>query len=83
MPTVELKNVSKKYGEITALSGVSLRIEDGEYACIIGPSGSGKSTLLKLIAGVIQPDSGEIYIDGRLVNDLSVRRRNIGIVMQE
>ncbi|RLE64077.1 MAG: ABC transporter ATP-binding protein [Thermoprotei archaeon] len=83
MPTVELKNVSKKYGEITALSGVSLRIEDGEYACIIGPSGSGKSTLLKLIAGVIQPDSGEIYIDGRLVNDLSVRRRNIGIVMQD
>ncbi|PDM26276.1 spermidine/putrescine ABC transporter ATP-binding protein [Candidatus Bathyarchaeota archaeon B24-2] len=58
-------------------------MEEGEYLCIIGPSGCGKSTLLKCIAGIWKPDAGEIYIDGKLVNDTPMQERGIGYVFQE
>lgn len=63
MPRVVLEKISKKFGRITALDDVSLSFEDGDYSCILGPTGSGKTTLLKVVAGLAEPDSGDVYID--------------------
>jgi len=82
LPEVKLVNVTKRYGKIVANDGVTLTIKDGEYVCVIGPSGCGKSTLIKNIAGIITPDEGEIYIDGRRVNELPIEERGIGYVFQ-
>jgi len=65
------------------VKNVNLQVEDKEYLCIIGPSGCGKTTLIKCIAGIIKPDEGEIYIGGRLVNNLPIEDREIGYVFQE
>lgn len=84
MPNLVLKNVTKIYnGNIIALKNVSLQVLDKEYVCVIGPSGSGKSSLLKAIAGIIPIDSGDIYIDNKLVNNVPVGERGIGLVMQD
>ncbi|MBS7615711.1 ABC transporter ATP-binding protein [Candidatus Bathyarchaeota archaeon] len=82
MPEVRLVNVSKKFGKIMAVDNVSLQIHDKEYFSILGPSGCGKTTLLRLIAGLIQPDDGEIYIGDRLVNNVPPEDRDIGFVFQ-
>jgi len=83
MSAVEVVNVTKRYGNIIALDNVSLKVEKGEYVCILGPSGSGKSTLLKVIAGIVEPDEGEVYINGKPMRGVPLRERNIGIVMQD
>jgi len=82
LPEVRLVNVTKRYGKIAANDSINLTIENGEYISIIGPSGCGKTTLIKSIAGIIRPDEGEIYIGGRLVNDLPIEERGIGYVFQ-
>jgi len=82
MPEVRVVNVSKKFGKITAVDNVSVTIKDKEYFSLLGPSGCGKTTLLRLIAGLITPDSGEIYIGGKLVNDVPPEDRDIGFVFQ-
>ena len=82
MPEVKLVNVTKKYGEIVANDRISFTIRNGEYVSVIGPSGCGKTTLIKSIAGIIKPDEGEIYIGGRLVNDVPIEEREIGYVFQ-
>jgi len=83
MPTLDLRNVSKHYGNVVALDNVSLHIAEKEYVCIIGPSGCGKSTLIKCVAGIIAPDSGEILIDGQSVNQVPIEDRSIGYVFQD
>jgi ABC-type Fe3+/spermidine/putrescine transport system ATPase subunit len=82
MPEVRVENVSKKFGKITAVDNVSVTIKDKEYFSLLGPSGCGKTTLLRLIAGLIEPDSGDIYIGGKLVNDVPPEDRDIGFVFQ-
>lgn len=83
MPRIRLKNVTKRFAEtIVAVDNVSLEIEDKEYFSLIGPSGCGKTTLLRMIAGLIQPTEGEIYIDNVLVNDVPPEDRGIGFVFQ-
>jgi len=82
MPDVRLVNVTKKYGKIVAVDKVNLHIYDKEYFSLLGPSGCGKTTLLRLIAGLIQPDEGEIYIGGKLVNNVPPEDRDIGFVFQ-
>jgi ABC-type Fe3+/spermidine/putrescine transport system ATPase subunit len=82
MPDVRLINVTKKFGKILAVDNVSLHIHDKEYFSLLGPSGCGKTTLLRLIAGLIKPDKGEIYIGDRLVNDVPPEDRDIGFVFQ-
>jgi len=82
MPEVRLVNVTKRYGRIVANDHINLTIRDKEYVSVIGPSGCGKTTLIKSIAGIIEPDEGEIYIDGKLVNKVPIEDRGIGYVFQ-
>ena len=82
MPDVRIVNVTKKFGKLVAVDNVSLEIKDKEYFSLLGPSGCGKTTLLRLIAGLIQPDTGEIYIGDKLVNDVPPEDRDIGFVFQ-
>ena len=77
---IELKNITKSFGSIYALGGVSLHVDPGEVVGLIGDNGAGKSTLIKILAGVIKPTSGEIFINGELVNGWSpARSRAAGI----
>jgi ABC-type Fe3+/spermidine/putrescine transport system ATPase subunit len=82
MPDVRLVNVTRKFGKIVAVNNVSLHIYDKEYFSLLGPSGCGKTTLLRLIAGLIQPDEGEIYIGDKLVTDVPPEDRDVGFVFQ-
>ena len=81
-PAIELVNVTKQYGDAIALDGISLRIESGEFFCLLGPSGCGKTTTLNLIGGFIPLTSGELRIEGRVVNDLAPHQRNVNTVFQ-
>nr|CAD6419633.1 sn-glycerol-3-phosphate import ATP-binding protein UgpC [Rhizobium sp. Q54] len=83
MAGIELKDVRKVYGgNIEAIKGVSLKIEDGEMIVLVGPSGCGKSTLLRMIAGLESISSGEIVIGDRVVNQLEPSERDIAMVFQ-
>ncbi|MDH7509000.1 MAG: ABC transporter ATP-binding protein [Methanomassiliicoccales archaeon] len=82
MPTVELRNVTMKWGRVTAAEDVNLRIEDREYVTILGPSGCGKTTLVKIIAGIFEPSSGEVFIDGKNMRGVPIEERDIGYVFQ-
>ena len=77
---ISVKNVSKSYGEVKALENVSLEVENGETCAVIGPSGCGKSTLLLIISGLLQPSSGEVYIDGKAVK---APVRNAALILQD
>ncbi len=81
-PAIELVDVTKRYGDAVALDGISLRIELGEFFCLLGPSGCGKTTTLNLIGGFIPLTSGELRIEGRRVNDLPPHQRNVNTVFQ-
>jgi multiple sugar transport system ATP-binding protein len=79
---IEILGVSKRYGKITALGGVDLDIEPGEFVVLLGPSGCGKSTLLKIIAGLEDLTEGEVYIGGKLANYLKPSARDVAMVFQ-
>jgi sulfate transport system ATP-binding protein len=80
--TISVSHAVKTYGDFHALDDVSLEIPEGSLTALLGPSGSGKSTLLRTIAGLEQPDSGAVVIDGRDVTRLSPQDRGIGFVFQ-
>ena len=69
---VELKNINKVFGDYKASNNVNFGIEKGKLVALLGPSGSGKTTILRMIAGLEHPDSGDIIIDGKVVNDIPV-----------
>ncbi|MFH1931498.1 MAG: ABC transporter ATP-binding protein [Pseudomonadota bacterium] len=79
---IVLENVTKRFGEIVAVDNVSLTIETGEFISFIGPSGCGKTTTLRLIAGLETQDSGEIYIRGKLMDEVPPYERNLAMVFQ-
>jgi multiple sugar transport system ATP-binding protein len=79
---LELESLTKTFGGVGALRGVTLAVEDGELLAVVGPSGCGKSTLLSLVAGLEAPTSGAVRVDGRVVNDLSPRERDVAMVFQ-
>lgn len=79
---VEMKNIYKRYGDFLASDNVSFGIEKGKLVALLGPSGSGKTTLLRMIAGLENPNSGDIFIDGKRVNDIPASKRGIGFVFQ-
>lgn len=82
MGSVSIGNVWKYYGNVEVIRDVSLDIRDGEFLTLVGPSGCGKSTLLRMIAGLEEITAGEIRINGRVVNDLEPKDRDIAMVFQ-
>ncbi len=82
MARIELVNLNKSFGAVHAVKDLNFAIEDGEFVVFVGPSGCGKTTTLRMIAGFEDPSSGEIRIDGRVVNDLEPRDRGLGMVFQ-
>lgn len=83
MPSIRLKNISKSFpSNIAALNNLSLEIYNGEMLVITGPSGCGKSTLLRLIAGLEDPDRGDVFINDQLATFIDPTERNIAIVNQ-
>ena len=79
---LRLENVGKVFGKQKVLENFNLSVEEGEFVTLLGPSGCGKTTALNLIAGLLSPDSGKIYLRGRLVNDVITRKRQLGMVFQ-
>ena len=80
--SIELRNVTKKFGEVAAVNNVTFSVKEGELMALLGPSGGGKTTVLRMIAGLEMPTGGDVFIRGQRVNDLSVQQRNIGFVFQ-
>jgi len=80
--SITLRDISKRYGNTIALSGINLHIEEGEFCVLLGPSGCGKSTLLRIIAGLVPQDSGTVLMNGRSIDSLSPRDRDIAMVFQ-
>ena len=86
MASVELRNLTKRYGETPVVDDVSLTIEHGKLVCLLGPSGCGKTTTLRLIAGFVEPTAGEIRVGDRLVSSpastVPPERRNMSMIFQ-
>jgi cell division transport system ATP-binding protein len=86
---IEFKNVTKSYSVgNTALNGVSMKIEDGEFVFLVGPSGSGKSTIIRLITGELKPSSGHVHVNGYSLakirrGEVPYLRRTVGVVFQD
>lgn len=79
---IELRGISKRFGDVRAVDGVSLSIASGEFLTLLGPSGCGKTTLLRMIAGFERPDDGRVLLDGTDVTDHPPYRRNVNQVFQ-
>ncbi len=82
MANIELHNVVKQFDDVTAVDGIDLEIEDGEFFCLLGPSGCGKTTTLRVIAGLEEQTSGDVVIGDEVVNDKRPRERNLAMVFQ-
>src|SRR2546429_5282018 len=82
MAAVATNEIRKKFGDVVAVDGISLEARDGEFMVLLGPSGCGKTTLLRIIAGLEMPTSGQVLIDGQVVNELPPRGRGIAMVFQ-
>ena len=79
---VVLKGITKRFGDVVAVNDLSLDIADKEFVVFLGPSGCGKTTSLRIIAGLENPEEGEVYIGDRMVNDLEPKERNVAMVFQ-
>jgi multiple sugar transport system ATP-binding protein len=82
MAEIVLRNVTKRYGSHAVLKRIDLTIAHGEFVVLVGPSGCGKSTLLRTLAGLEETSGGDILVDGKRVNDLPARQRNVAMVFQ-
>jgi putative spermidine/putrescine transport system ATP-binding protein len=82
MTTLAFKDIVKRFGDTTAVDGVSLTVQSGEFCSLVGPSGCGKTTLLRIAAGFVKPDQGIVLLDGRQVDNLPPNRRGVGFVFQ-
>jgi sulfate/thiosulfate transport system ATP-binding protein len=80
--TIEIRDITKRFGDFVALDHINLDIPDGELTALLGPSGGGKSTLLRVIAGLEKPDDGAVAFSGRDATQLPPQRRNVGFVFQ-
>src|SRR3989454_8778175 len=82
MAGVEIRHLSKRFGQLHAVDGVDLSVREGEFLVLLGPSGCGKTTLLRMIAGLEKQTSGDVVIGSRNVNSLPPRERKIAMVFQ-
>ena len=86
MPHLELDNLTKHYGAVRSVDGVSLAVEQGELICLLGPSGCGKTTTLRMIAGFLAPDAGEIRVGGKVISStrgvVPPERRRMSMIFQ-
>ena len=82
MAQVVLKNVKKTYGDVIAVEKADLTFKEGSFTTLLGPSGCGKTTILRMVAGLASPTSGDILIGDRLVNEIPIHKRNLGLVFQ-
>src|ERR1700751_3104398 len=80
--SIEVRNLTKRYGDLAVCNNLSLEVPDGELVALLGPSGSGKTTLLRLIAGLEVPDAGSVLFHGEDATRTPVRDRNVGFVFQ-
>jgi sulfate/thiosulfate transport system ATP-binding protein len=80
--SIEIRHVSKRFGEFSAVDDVSLSVETGSLTALLGPSGSGKSTLLRIVAGLETPDAGDVLLAGEDATGLTPQKRNVGFVFQ-
>jgi len=80
---LDVRDVSVRFRDRAVLDHVSLHLDDAEVVAVLGPSGCGKSTLLRVVAGLLQPDSGSVWMDGTDVTDLPPHRRGIGLMFQD
>jgi spermidine/putrescine transport system ATP-binding protein len=83
MVLIKISNVTKKFGEIKALDSIDLDVINEEYLCILGPTGAGKTTLLRIIAGLLNPDQGDVYIDGKWMNNVPPEGHNAVYMFQQ
>src|SRR6476660_3530644 len=79
---IEALNITKRFGDFTALDDVSVEVPAGSLTALLGPSGGGKSTLLRIIAGLEAPDAGEVWIEGRDMTGVTPQERGVGFVFQ-
>jgi iron(III) transport system ATP-binding protein len=83
---LELDSLTKRYGAVTSVDGISLAVEQGEFICLLGPSGCGKTTTLRMIAGFLEPDGGEIRVAGKVISStrsvVPPERRNMSMIFQ-
>jgi putative spermidine/putrescine transport system ATP-binding protein len=82
MAHIELRDICKRYGDVAAVAELSLRVEQGEFLALLGPSGCGKTTTLQMLAGFVEPTSGEIMIGARPMRGVPSHKRNIGVMFQ-
>jgi ABC-type Fe3+/spermidine/putrescine transport system ATPase subunit len=82
MSDLRLERLVKRYGPVTAVDGISLAVPEGGFLSLVGPSGCGKTTVLRMVAGLIEPDGGRIFVGGDDITDVAVHRRNLGLVFQ-
>src|SRR6478672_10901126 len=86
MTHLELDNLTKHYGAVRSVDGIGLSVEQGEFVCLLGPSGCGKTTTLRMIAGLLEPDAGEIRVGGKVVSSVKSvvppERRNMSMIFQ-
>jgi multiple sugar transport system ATP-binding protein len=83
MTQLQLQNITKRFGDLTALNDVSLTVNDGEFFVLLGPTGAGKTTTLRVIAGLEKPDEGEILFDGVGINHYTPADRDVAFVFQQ
>src|SRR6266702_6028711 len=82
MAEIQLRNVSKRFGDILAVDDLSLDVKDGEFVVLLGPSGAGKTTTLRLIAGLEKPDTGDVLIDGEIATRVHPSDRDVAFICQ-
>lgn len=82
MSGLVLTDITKRFGSVTAVDQISLEVPEGTFVCLLGPSGCGKTTLLRMIAGLEEPTSGDIHLNGSRLTDMPAHQRNLGMVFQ-
>ena len=82
MASVSFSKIEKNFGKVKVIHGISFDIADGEFVVLVGPSGCGKSTLLRMLAGLEEISGGDIAIDGKIINELDSKDRDIAMVFQ-